>query len=69
MTTAIHPDDTHEPATFSVPEAAALMGISPSAFYRAIHRGELPALRVGRRFLVPIAKLHALLGLKLGPKS
>ena len=69
MTTAIHPDDTLEPATFSVPEAAALMGISPSAFYRAIHRGELPALRVGRRFLVPIAKLHALLGLKLNPSD
>lgn len=60
---------TPEVATMSVPAAAALVGISPSAFYRAIHRGELPALRIGGRLLVPIAKLYALLGLKLDPSG
>jgi excisionase family DNA binding protein len=63
MSTITYLDDTPEPATMSVHAAAALMGISPSAAYRAVHKGELPALRVGRRFLVPIAQLHRLLGL------
>ena len=69
MPTEIRIDDRPEPATMSVHAAAAVMGISPSAAYRAVHKGELPALRVGRRLLVPIAKLYALLGLKLNPNT
>ena len=67
MSTEIDIDDRPEPATMSVHAAAALVGISPAAFYRAIHRGELPAHRVGRRLLVPIAKLNELLGIKANP--
>ena len=63
MPTDIPIDDWPEPATMSVHAAAARMGISPSAAYRAVHKGEIPAIRIGRRFLVPIAKLHLLLGL------
>jgi excisionase family DNA binding protein len=69
MTTVTHPDDIPEVATMSVPAAAALTGISPAAFYRAIHKGELPSIRVGRRLLVPIAKLYELLGLETNPNT
>ena len=51
------------PATMSVEAAGQLLGISRSAAYRAANAGTLPALRVGRRLLVPTAKLHQLLGL------
>jgi excisionase family DNA binding protein len=69
MPTEIHIHDRPEPATVSVHAAAALMGISPSSAYRAVHKGELPAFRIGRRFLVPIAKLDLMLGRSNNPSD
>ena len=51
-----------QPATMTIPEAAQLLGVSRSAGYRAVTRGEIPTIRIGRRLLVPTAKLHTLLG-------
>lgn len=51
------------PPTISVEHAGELLGISRRSAYRAASRGELPAIRVGRRLLVPTAKLLDLLGL------
>ena len=39
--------------TVTVPEAAALVGISKWAYYDGIKRGDLPGRRVGRRLVVP----------------
>lgn len=50
------------PATMSIPDAAVLLGVSRSAAYRAVTRGEIPSVRVGRRLLIPTAKLYHLLG-------
>lgn len=50
------------PPTVSVEEAGELLGISRRSAYRAVERGELPALRVGRLLRVPTPKLLALLG-------
>lgn len=50
------------PPTISVAKAAALLGISRNAAYQAIAAGQLPALRLGRRLLVPTARLAAMLG-------
>lgn len=44
--------------TFTVEEAATLLGIGRNSAYQAIARGELPALRLGRRLLVPRAALE-----------
>jgi excisionase family DNA binding protein len=46
----------------SIPETAVLLGISRSAAYRAVTRDEIPSVRIGRRLLVPTAKLYRLLG-------
>lgn len=54
------------PPTVSVEEAGELLGISRRSAYRAAERGELPVVRVGRRILVPSAKLLALLGVRIG---
>ena len=47
--------------TVSVPEAAEILGISASAAYEAARLGDLPALRIRGRIVVPIAALDRLL--------
>jgi excisionase family DNA binding protein len=48
--------------TVTVPEAAELLGISVGSAYEASRSGHLPTLRIGRRLLVPVPRLLALLG-------
>jgi excisionase family DNA binding protein len=55
--------------TFTIEEAAALLGISPSTAYEAVHRGELPALRFGRRLVVTRHTLETMLGLNQPPST
>lgn len=43
---------TDDRLTLTVDEAARLLGIGRGAAYEAIHRGEIPAIRIGRRLLV-----------------
>ncbi len=59
----ILPDPRQRP-TLRVKEAAALLDISLAVAYEAVHRGELPVIRIGRRILVPTAALMAMVGLK-----
>lgn len=59
----ILPDPRQRP-TLRVKEAAALLDISLAVAYDAVHRGELPVIRIGRRILVPTAVLMAMVGLK-----
>ncbi len=49
-------------ATITVEEAASLLGVSRGVAYQAIRQAELPALRLGRRILVPVPALLTLLG-------
>jgi excisionase family DNA binding protein len=49
------------PLTYSIPTAAELLGISRGSAYAAADRGELPTVSIGRRRLVPRARLLALL--------
>ena len=53
---------TQLPPTLTVEEASELLGISLRSGYKAVHAGELPTLRLGRRLLVPTAKLLQMLG-------
>ena len=50
------------PETLAVPYVAALLGISRAAAYRVVAAGQIRALRLGRRLLVPRAELRRLLG-------
>lgn len=47
--------------TITIAEAARRLGICESSCYDAARRGEIPTLRLGRRLLVPVAALEALL--------
>lgn len=54
-----HPVDR---LTYTVDEAAQLLGISRNSAYEAARTGDLPTIRVGRRILVPRSRLEELLG-------
>lgn len=43
-----------------VPGAAEALGLHPETVRALIHRGELPAVRLGRQFRIKIADLEAL---------
>lgn len=47
--------------TFTVKEAAHLLGVSVSTCREAIRAGQIPAIRCGRRVLVPVQALERLL--------
>lgn len=67
-TDVILPDPRRRP-TLRVKEAAVLLDISLAGAYEAVHRGELPVIRIGRRILVPTAALMAMVGLKTPESS
>lgn len=50
------------PPTVTVEKAGELLGIGRRTAYKAANTGELPTVRIGRRLLVPTAKLLRLLG-------
>lgn len=52
--------DTAPPLTYTVSEAARLLGVSVYLIYNAIKRGELACVKIGRRKLIPaeVLELH-----------
>ena len=45
----------------SVEECSKLLGLGRSATYEAVRTGQIPAVRVGGRWLVPLAALDKML--------
>ena len=50
-----------EKLTLTVDEAARCLGIGRNSAYEAIARGEIPAVKIGKRLLVPRAALEKML--------
>jgi excisionase family DNA binding protein len=50
------------PATLTIEEAAKVLKIGRNQCYEAAHRGDIPAFRIGTRWLVPTAELNRKLG-------
>lgn len=48
-------------ATTTIMEAAKRLRIGRNQAYDAVHRGELPVIKIGKRLLVPTAALDRLL--------
>ena len=48
-------------ATLTVEKAAEYMGIGRSLCYELLRRGEIPAIRLGSRWLIPKARLDEML--------
>jgi excisionase family DNA binding protein len=49
-------------ALLTVEEVAEVIGLKRTATYVAVHRGQIPSLRLGRRLFVPVPALLRLLG-------
>ena len=47
--------------TYTVEEAALLLGIGRNQGYEAARRGDIPTIKIGKRVLVPKAALDRLL--------
>ena len=47
--------------TVSVEEAAEMLGISKNQAYKAVREGEIPAIRLGKRLVVPLAAFNRML--------
>lgn len=57
------------PATISVEAAAQMLGIGRSLAYELARQGRIPALRLGRRLVIPRAALLNLLAAGLNPSA
>ena len=53
-------------AVVTVAQAASVFGVDVRTVTRAIQNGELPAVRLGRRVLIPRLPLLAVLGVTAG---
>jgi excisionase family DNA binding protein len=51
------------PPTMTARQTAQLLGIGLRQTYEAIQRGDIPALRLGRRWVIPSSRLLELIGL------
>ena len=47
--------------TISITEAAKVLGVGRNQAYEAARRGEIPTIKIGKRFLVPLAVLERML--------
>ena len=52
------------PELLRVPEAAAWADVSRGCIYEAIHRGQLPSIRLGRLVRIPRSALAEMVGRK-----
>lgn len=53
--------------TYTVTEAAELIGISRSTAYDLVSKGELHAIRLGRRWVVPVSTVTSIVGSPTAP--
>ena len=59
------PDPAEQP-TMTVEEAGDALGVSRASAYEGVRSGAIPSIRVGRRIVVPTAKVRRMLGLDGG---
>lgn len=52
-------NDIPTPQVYTVRQVAALLGLNVGMTYELVRRGEIPAKRLGRRWLVPRESFHA----------
>jgi excisionase family DNA binding protein len=62
------PSPSEQPTT-RVEDAARALGVSRSAAYEAVRRGEIPSIRIGHRIVIPTAALRRMLELDPEPRD
>lgn len=57
-------DDARGRVTLTVDETSSLLGLGINETYAAVHRNEIPHLKVGRRLLVKAPELLRMFGVE-----
>jgi hypothetical protein len=57
------------PYSYTVTQAGAMIGLSRSASYRAVHSGQIPTIEVNGGWVVPKLRWDALLGIEAPQKA
>jgi excisionase family DNA binding protein len=60
------PESSLQRKTYTVEEAARVLGISRNSAYEAVRLGQVPHLKIGRRIIIPRAALERMLELQPG---
>lgn len=47
------------PMAVSIPQAAKLVDLSETYFRQLVYRREIPAIKIGRRWIIPVKALEA----------
>ena len=47
--------------TLTVEEAAKWLGLGRTSAFEAVHRGDIPHIRIGKRILIPVAALERMM--------
>lgn len=68
-TAAATPPHWMDRTTLTVEEAGQILGICRSSAYEAVKRGQLPAIKVVGRLVVPVPRLMELLGYSTPPAA
>ena len=55
--------------TFTVTEAAEIIGVGRSTFYELVKSGRVPSLRLGRRVVIPTQVIESMLTLQREPSG
>ena len=58
-----------EPEAITIGQAARRLGVHRDTLRSAIARGEVPAARIGRRCLIPLAAIDDLLAVRHGDST
>lgn len=58
-----------ESLMYTVDEVASLLGIARGKAYEHVRRGDIPSIRMGRRFLIPRERFHAWVNQEHAPRE
>jgi excisionase family DNA binding protein len=53
----------------TIPQLARMLGLSRIAVYRRVKKGQIPAVRAGRTYIITDETVRAILGKKVTPGS
>lgn len=54
----IHDNRQRNSSVYTVDQVSEILGISRASAYKAVHRGEIPSIRIGKRILVPKSEVR-----------
>ncbi len=56
-------ENTETKMVYTVDEVAEVLGLSRNTVYEAVHRKEIPSIKIGRRIIIPKRALEEALSL------